>query len=287
MIHQEQDSKVLFEQFLQEKTFLSNLAPKTLSFYRQSFKAFALTFPLTQTQLNSTVVRLREQGMSANCVNSYIRGINPFLSWMFENKHLAEVLKLKKLKCEEKQMRTFSDGQIRTILSYKPKTKAEQRLLAVLTLLTDTGVRINEALTLTRSSVDFENLLLTVSGKGNKTRIIPFSLEARKTLFKHLRSHSHELVFSNRQGGKLRYDNLRRDFRKLIRKLGIQGFDGSFHAFRRYFVTFSIRKNVNPFLVQRMVGHSNLQMTSRYLRLETQDLSHAHASALHAVGGAR
>lgn len=285
MIHQEQDSRILFEEFLQEKTFLSNLAAKTLSFYRQSFKAFALTLPVTQSQLNSSVVALRERGKSANCVNSYIRGINPFLSWLFENKYLTENLKLKKLKCEERQMRTFSDAQIRAMLSYKPNTKTERRLLALLTLLTDTGVRINEALTLTRRAVDFENLLIDVKGKGSKVRRIPFSVECRKVLFKYLKEHSHELVFCNREGGKVRYDNLRRDFRKLVSRLGVKGFDGSFHAFRRYFVTHSIRKNVNPFLVQRMVGHSSLSMTNKYLKLETADLSSAHVSALQ--GGVR
>jgi integrase/recombinase XerD len=287
MIHQEQDSKVLFEGFLQEKAFLHNLAPKTLAFYRQSFKAFALAVPLTQNQLNSTVVGLRERGKSPNCVNSYIRGINPFLSWLFENDYLTERLKLRKLKCEENQMRTFSDAQIRAILSYKPKTKTEQRLLSVLTLLTDTGVRINEALTLTRGAVDFENLLIDVKGKGSKVRRIPFSLECRKVLFKHLRSHSYALVFCNREGGKLRYDNLRRDFRKLISRLGIKGFDGSFHAFRRYFVTYSIRKNVNPFLVQRMCGHADLQMVNRYCKTEVSDLSANHVSALSHQGGLR
>jgi site-specific recombinase XerD len=89
-------------------------------------------------------------------------------------------------------------------------------LLALLTLLTDTGVRINEALTLTRGAVDFENLLIDVKGKGSKVRRIPFSLECRKVLFKHSRSHSHELVFCNRDSAKIRYDNLRRDFRRLI-----------------------------------------------------------------------
>jgi integrase/recombinase XerD len=287
MIHQEQDGKILFEEFLQEKTFLSNLAPKTLSFYRQSFKAFALTFPLTQNRLNSIVVSLREQGKTANCVNSYIRGINPFLSWLFENGHLQDRLRVKKLKCEEKQMRTFSDAQIRAILNCKPKTKTEHRLLALLALLVDTGVRINEALTLSRASIDFENLLIDVKGKGAKVRRIPFSIECRKVLFKHLRSHSHDLLFCNRDGGKVRYDNLRRDFRKLITKLGIKGFDGSFHAFRRYFVTYSIRKNVNPLLVQRMCGHSDLQMVNRYCKTEVSDLTANHVSALHQTGGVR
>jgi integrase/recombinase XerD len=76
------------------------------------------------------------------------------------------------------------------------------------------------------------------------------------------------------------YNNVRRDLRRLTAQLGIVGFDGSFHAFRRYFVTYSIRHNVNPFMVQRMVGHSSLAMTNTYLKLETQDLSRAHTSAL-------
>ena len=80
-------------------------------------------------------------------------------------------------------MRTFSDAQICAILSYKPKTKSEHRLLALLMRLIDTGVRINEALTLTRSAVDFENLVLDVKDKGTKVRRIPLSIECRRALF--------------------------------------------------------------------------------------------------------
>lgn len=138
MIHQEQDSKILFEQFLQEKTFLSNLAPKTLSFIGK-FQGVCSPLSANSTSTKLNCCSLREQGKTANCVNSYIRGINPFLSWLFENGHLQDRLRVKKLKCEEKQMRTFSDAQICAILNCKPKTKTEHRLLALLALLVDTG----------------------------------------------------------------------------------------------------------------------------------------------------
>ena len=274
----------LFEQFLQEKRYVQNVSDNTLDFYRLSFKSFNPSLPLTQAELNNAILKMRESGKSPACVNAYLRGMRPFVNWLFENEHLPDKLKLRKLKCEEKPMRTFTDAQVRAILNSKPKSKTEQRLVALLTLLTDTGVRINEALTLTRSSVDFENLLLTVSGKGNKTRIIPFSIEARKALFNHLRSHSHDLVFCNRGGGKLLYNNLRRDLNALCEKLGIKGVDGSFHAFRRYFATYAIRKNTNPFVVQRQLGHTSLTMTNRYAKLTTADLSANHVSALRAGG---
>ncbi len=52
-------------------------------------------------------------------------------------------------------------------------------------LLIDTGVRINEALTLKNQNVDFDNLLVTVMGKGGKERIIPISAELRKIMYRY------------------------------------------------------------------------------------------------------
>jgi site-specific recombinase XerD len=51
---------------------------------------------------------------------------------------------------------------------------------AVLCLIIDTGIRINEALSLRRDRIDPDNLLVTVTGKGDEERIVPFSVECRK-----------------------------------------------------------------------------------------------------------
>ena len=143
----------LFEQFLQEKRYVHNVSQNTVEFYSLSFKTFNLSaLPLSQSDLNAAIVKMRESGKSVAAVNAYVRGMRAFVHWLFENGHLQEKLKLKKLKSEDKQMRTFSDAQIRAILSYKPKTKTEHRLLALLMLLTDTGERINELACYTRVS---------------------------------------------------------------------------------------------------------------------------------------
>jgi len=69
----------------------------------------------------------------------------------------------------------------------------------------DTGCRIDEMLTLERGSVDFDNMLVTVIGKGDKERIIPISIEGRKQLFKFLKSHDFSYVFPTRHGDKITY----------------------------------------------------------------------------------
>jgi len=116
--------------------------------------------------------------------------------------------KIKPLKDEIKTIKAFCESQVRALLGWKPRTYSQKRLYTLLCFLLDTGAKINEAITLTRNRIDMDNLLITLRGKGSKERIVPISLEYRKTLFKHLRSHKFDLVFCTNQGGKLRYRNL-------------------------------------------------------------------------------
>src|ERR1044072_9800224 len=104
----------LFERFVREKTFLNNVTPSTVSFYRQSFNAYKKAVGETMPDrfvLNDFVIKLRERGMSAGGANVYIRGINSFLTWPWENNQLRERLKIKLLKEEKKVVQTFSEKQ--------------------------------------------------------------------------------------------------------------------------------------------------------------------------------
>jgi site-specific recombinase XerD len=265
-----------FQEFLNEKRYLNNSSHNSILFYEQSFKAFNLQAPLTQRLLNERVAALRQQGKSPSCCNAYIRGINSFLSWLSANGYTTEKLRVKSLRAETRVMKTFNEAQVKAIVLFKPRTSTEKRLHALLCLIIDTGVRINEALTLTRERVDVDNLLVTVSGKGNKQRMVPISIECRRILFRFLQTHKFDLVFCTKQGRPLLYDNTRRDFQRFMDQLGISGFDGSFHAFRRFFACNYVRNGGNVFYLQRMLGHATLTMSKKYVEVDTQDLQRTH-----------
>lgn len=267
----------LFEEFISGKRFIDNVSKHTIAFYRQSFNAFNLELPLSQSQLNTRLVSLRADGMSAGCCDAYVRGINSYLSWLHENGHTTERLKAKRPKLEKRVKKTFNDAQLSAVISFKPRTCCEYRLHTLLCLLADTGIRINEALTLTRDRIDFENLLLTVRGKGKKERLIPVSPECRKLLFKWLRKHNFNVVFCNRHGGKLLYDNTRRDFNKLMSTLGIEGFDGAFHSFRRAFAKAYLRRGGNLIYLRQVLGHSSVKTTETYVEVEIDALHDTHS----------
>lgn len=67
----------LFEQFLMEKQYVQNCAPKTITHYRSAYKTyrrFVAGDEVTQFTINQFVIEARKAGMSVGCLNSYSRG---------------------------------------------------------------------------------------------------------------------------------------------------------------------------------------------------------------------
>ena len=102
---------------------------------------------------------LRQRGLKLISCNTYIKALNAFCKWLHEEGHVAVRLELGTLKLEKRIIQTLTDDQIKTLLSPRPKTFDPARLHTLIALLLDTGVRIDEALTLRVSDLDFDNLL--------------------------------------------------------------------------------------------------------------------------------
>jgi site-specific recombinase XerD len=200
----------LFERFKREKQFLEGVSVKTIQTYNDAWKAFD-TYgkkDVSESGIKDFAIEMISSGMKPGAVNSFAASINSFLTWLFENDHTENRLKVPLQKVGKRVLQTYRPEEVEKILSYKPKRAAEKRLMTILCLLIDSGCRINEALTLTRKNVDLDNLLVTFKGKGNKERRVPISMECRKVLFRWLQTHKNEYVFAARNGNKLRYDNL-------------------------------------------------------------------------------
>jgi integrase/recombinase XerD len=91
-------------------------------------------------------------------------------------------------------------------------------------LLLDTGIRIDEALSIRRAKVNLDDLTLVVWGKGAKERMVPFSIQMRKVLFKHISAQggSGPYLFCARTGSRLMYRNVYRGIQALVKKVGIK-----------------------------------------------------------------
>jgi integrase/recombinase XerD len=275
----------LYHQFTRERQYLQNVAPKTLEWYKCSFRHFRaccegvpLEAQAIRDALKRAVIQLASSQLQPITVNDYIRAINAFLRWCNTEGHVSELIKLSYLKEEQKVIQTFTPQQIDRILSWKPKTFAEHRLSALMSLLLDSGTRISEALSLQRDHVDFDNLLIRVRGKGGRERVLPMSVGLRKVLFKFLYKHPHLFVFPTRDGARCHPRNILHEFQWLRNQLNITGVRFSAHSFRHTFAVSYLKSGGNAFYLQRILGHSTLEMTNRYVRsLGVEDLQAVHS----------
>jgi integrase/recombinase XerD len=268
----------MFEAFIRERRYLCNVSEHSINWYRLAFRWLPNDNP-TAIELRQVVTRMREDGLKASSVNSYRTAINAYLHWKATGGDVkcspsCPHPKMPKMKEEKKILPTFSVDDINKLAAWKPKQFYEKRLHTLLLMLADTGCRIDEVLTLKWTDVDFDNLLMTVTGKGNKQRRIPFSFELRKHLFRF--KHEHQLVFPTREGKKLMRRNVLRDAKRICRKLGVVPPVRTLHALRHSFAIHYLRKGGSVFHLQKVLGHSTLEMTRRYANLMTEDLQKIH-----------
>src|SRR5258708_7443531 len=181
----------LHKTFLRERQYLDNLSPKTISFLRQSFNSLRRFVPevevvdgAIQPPPSEFVVCLRESGVKPVTCNTYIRGINCFLTWLRE-RGMNGAAALKQLRVERLVPPTVDSGALTRLMGYKPKSDSQRRVHAAVLTVLDTGMRISEVTGLRVCDVDMDGMVMRVMGKGRRERMMPFSTELRRVLFRY------------------------------------------------------------------------------------------------------
>jgi integrase/recombinase XerD len=270
--------KPCFEAFLKDRQYLKNVSDRTLEWYHLAFKQFeqhaGAECDLTPATARAFVVGLRERGVIAITCNNRIMAVNAFLKWMYDEGRLSTRIRIPLQKVEQTVLQTMTDAQLRALVTCKPQTRAS----TLANLPIDTGVRIEEALGLPVSDVDLDNCLLKVRGKGRKERVVPFSLALRRVLFLWLKKRQDSIksawLFPTRAGTRLTRRNATRAHYLLLEKLKIP--QSGFHRLRHTFATNYLRSGGDVVRLSRVLGHSQITTTMRYLHLQTEDLQRAH-----------
>ena len=272
------------EQFIRERQYLNNVTPATVSWYRHCFRWLPTEEP-TQRHLNDMVLRMRESGNKITGCNSVIRCINTYCHWLTGTDRSCGAgcthPRLSKLREPRTVLPTFTEEQVKLLVRYRPPVRNQhQRKLHLLVLfLFDTGARITEALTLHVQDIDFNNLLVTLDGKGRKQRIVPFSPELRRPLFRWIQDQklkSSDRAFGTSVGTLWSRHNVLRNIKTLCSHLGFEPPARTTHALRHTYATNYLRRGGNVFLLQRSLGHNDLSTTRAYIHMETADLTTMH-----------
>ncbi|WFU41307.1 tyrosine recombinase XerC [Bradyrhizobium sp. CB82] len=156
---------------------------------------------------------------------------------------------------------------------------------AVMALLYGSGLRISEALGLKRRDVPRpgEGDVLVVTGKGNKTRMVPVLQNVLALVAEYVAMCPHPLVpegpiFVGARGGALSPRIIQLAMERLRGALGLPD-SATPHALRHSFATHLLSRGGDLRAIQELLGHSSLSTTQVYTDIDSERLLEVYASA--------
>ena len=230
----------------------------------------------------------RPQGghLSGHTVNGYLRALQAFWSWLKREDFIEEnpFSRLKIPKAPKKVIPVFTDEQLRRLFAaIDTTTLVGWRNYTIIVILLDTGIRCSELTSLKLADVNLESRLLKVWGKGSKERWVPIGAKVQKALWKYLLRYRpepatprYDQVFLTNDGHPLTKDRVEAIVKRYGLKAGITGVRVSPHTFRHTMAISFLRNGGDIFSLQRILGHSQLEVLRGYLNLAQSDISRAH-----------
>ena len=237
---------------------------------------------------NHPYSKAQERGLSGHTINTYMRSIRAFWSWLVEEEIITSNLfsRIKIPKPPRKVIATFSTSQIGSLLGVMNGSAEGYRGAVIVLTLLDTGLRVNELINLRMENVWLQEGLVKVLGKGNKERLVPIGKQIRKLLWRYITQYRPEParpnpdnLFLTQDGRPLTKNRVEIIMKRYGRMAGLTGVRCSPHTLRHTFAINFLRNDGDVFSLQKILGHSSLEMTRRYCELANVDIKKAHSIA--------
>ncbi|MEO0138224.1 MAG: site-specific tyrosine recombinase XerD [candidate division WOR-3 bacterium] len=236
--------------------------------------------------LRSFIHSLFDMGLSPVSINRKISAMRSYYAFLYSNncidKNPAEDLEV--LKVGRKLPQTLSIEEVNAIIeSADEKTPAGLRDRVCLELLYGSGLRISELLNLKISDIMTKEELLSIIGKGNKQRFVPFGKKALQAIQEYLQQGRPALMkkkkspylILNARGNKLSRMGFLKILRKYLIKSGIRK-KVTPHTFRHSFATHLLQAGADLRAVQELLGHSDISTTQIYTHIDREYLKQVH-----------
>ena len=135
---------------------------------------------VTHHHLSDYIGQLRRQGLAARSVQRHLSSIRRFFHFL-KARQLVETNPASIVVSPKRRTRlpsTLDTDQVNQLLSYVPEGDVEKRDRAMLELLYGSGLRLAELVNANVGDIDLREGYMTVTGKGNKTRLVPLGQQS-------------------------------------------------------------------------------------------------------------
>lgn len=223
------------------------------------------------------LIKYQEKNKSSKVTIDNIRRIlSSFFSWLEEEDYILKspVRRIHKIRAGTTIKETYSDEAIELLRD----NCTELRDLAIIDMLSSTGIRVGEMVSLNRNDIDFSERECIVFGKGNKERIVYFDARTKIHLQNYLRSRTDDnlalFVSLTAPHERLQIGGIESRLRKLGKQLGLIKVHP--HKFRRTLATMAIDKGMPIEQLQHLLGHRKIDTTLQYAMVKQNNVKLAH-----------
>ena len=271
-----------FLKFYRTAKKVEGCSEKTLDYYRATIQNTILAVDKPIKQITTDDLRLYLDNYQRNgcagkvTIDNIRRVLSSFFSWLENEDYILKspVRRIHKVRTGKTVKETYSDESLEIMRDFAGNI----RDLALIDLLSSTGIRVGELVKLNRNDIDFENRECIVFGKGDKERKVYFDARTKIHLQRYLSKRKDEnpalFVTLLAPFNRLKISGVEIRLRELGRKLNIPRVHP--HKFRRTLATVAIDKGMPIEQVQHLLGHQNIDTTMQYAMVNQTNVKNSH-----------
>lgn len=278
---EEESNECLLNSFISAKR-VEGCSEKSLDYYLSTINKMLLTVdkPVKHIQTDDLRVYLTEyqsaKSSSKATMDNIRRILSSFFTWLEDEDYIVKspVRRIHKVKTETKIKETYSDEALELM---RDNCK-NLRDLAIIDLLSSTGMRVGEMVLLNKEDIDFAERECVVFGKGKKERIVYFDARTKIHLKNYIDSRKDDnpalFVTLNKPNTRLTICGVEIRLRELGKRLNIEKVHP--HKFRRTLATMAIDKGMPVEQLQCLLGHKRVDTTLQYAMVKQSNVKLAH-----------
>lgn len=250
-------------------------SPKTLERYRYVLNRVFADIKVSERKttvyhLRAFLMSERKRGVSDSTLEGFRSIFCGYFNWLQRESLITQnpCANLGPIKCPKVVRLPYSDVEIERMkeVCTTPRDKA------LICFLLSTGCRISEVVALNRADVDLQQLQCTVTGKGNKQRIVYIDNVCRMNLRRYevSRSDTSPALFAGKGTERMTPGGIRKMLKQVGMDSGVENVHP--HRFRRTLATNLIARGMPIQEVARVLGHDKLDTTLRYVYIDDRDV---------------
>lgn len=282
---QSKSNQTLKEEFLSAKQ-VEGCSERSVNYYSSTLDNLIKTLEKPFNQMETEDLRVylsdyqKRNDASKQTIDNIRRILSSFFTWLEDEDYILKspVRRIHKIKTMKQVKETYSDEALERLRD-NCKTIRD---LALIDMLSSTGMRVGELVKLNRVDVDFVDRECVVLGKGSKERVVYFDARTKLHLQNYLNSRTDEnealFVSLLEPHNRLEIAGVEIMLRKLGRSLDINKVHP--HKFRRTLATRAIDKGMPIEQVQKLLGHQKIDTTMEYAIVDQQNVKNSHKKYL-------